>query len=180
MIILEEALPLELPVSVPSDRQKWDSRFLGVAHLISTWSKDPSTKVGAVAVNLRRRILAQGYNGFPSGAKDLDVVYERRESKYKMIVHAESNIIYNACRFRVGLESSIVYVYGQYPCPECVKALAQVGVGRIVFQLGHSDNSEFWEQAFIDSRDIMHQLGIGFTHYKWEPLLDTVYNQKGN
>jgi deoxycytidylate deaminase len=27
---------------------KWDSRFLSLAKYISTWSKDPSTQVGAV------------------------------------------------------------------------------------------------------------------------------------
>ena len=29
---------------------KWHGRFLDLAALISTWSKDPSTKVGAVIV----------------------------------------------------------------------------------------------------------------------------------
>jgi dCMP deaminase len=28
----------------------WDFKFLGLAREVSTWSKDPSTKVGAVAV----------------------------------------------------------------------------------------------------------------------------------
>lgn len=29
---------------------KWDQRFLELAKVVSTWSKDPSTKTGAVIV----------------------------------------------------------------------------------------------------------------------------------
>lgn len=29
---------------------KWHKRFMEVAELVSTWSKDPSTKVGAIVV----------------------------------------------------------------------------------------------------------------------------------
>ena len=45
---------------------KWDDRFLDIAREISTWSKDPSRKIGAIAVR-DRKILATGYNGFPKG-----------------------------------------------------------------------------------------------------------------
>lgn len=164
MIVVEETLSLKLVGDRVSP--KWDVRFLEICKLISTWSKDPSTKIGAIAVNPERRILAQGYNGFPSGAKDRLLDYDDRETKYRMVIHAESNIIYNACRFRVGLELSTIYVYGMYPCPECVKALSQVGIARIVFQVGQSKNTEQWKGLFGTSRQILHELGIGFTQYK--------------
>jgi deoxycytidylate deaminase len=32
---------------------------------VSTWSKDPSTKVGAVTVGSKKEVLSQGFNGFP-------------------------------------------------------------------------------------------------------------------
>ena len=32
---------------------KWDTRFLKLAKEIATWSKDPSTQVGAIAVKDR-------------------------------------------------------------------------------------------------------------------------------
>ncbi len=165
MVVLEEVFALKLRGDQLS--QKWDERFLGIAHLISTWSKDPSTKVGAIAVSPERRILAQGYNGFPTGAKDSQILYDDRAVKYHRIIHAESNIIYNACNFGIRLKLSTVFVYGMYPCPECIKALAQVGMARIVFQLGESENVEKWKELFRDvSMDILHELGIGFTHYK--------------
>ena len=35
---------------------KWHKRFMEVAELVSTWSKDPSTKVGAIVVGPDREI----------------------------------------------------------------------------------------------------------------------------
>ena len=49
---------------------KWDDRFLALAWHIGTWSKDPSRKIGAVAVAQNRQILATGYNGFPRNILD--------------------------------------------------------------------------------------------------------------
>ena len=50
--------------------KKWDKRFLELAKLVGSWSKDPSTKVGAVIVDCNNRIISVGYNGFPKGVKD--------------------------------------------------------------------------------------------------------------
>ena len=46
---------------------KWDIRYLELAELVASWSKDPSSKIGAVAVGSKGEVLAQGYNGFPRG-----------------------------------------------------------------------------------------------------------------
>ena len=48
---------------------KWDKRFLRIAQEVSSWSKDPSKQIGAVAT-LDNRIVATGYNGFPSSIDD--------------------------------------------------------------------------------------------------------------
>jgi dCMP deaminase len=69
----------------------WDLRFLTLAKTVSTWSKDPSTKVGAVIVDKNRRVVSLGYNGFPKGVKDTIEKLEDREQKYKHMVHAERN-----------------------------------------------------------------------------------------
>jgi dCMP deaminase len=52
--------------------EKWDRRFLNLAAHISTWSKDPSTKVGAVLVNELQQVVGMGYNGFARGVVDTD------------------------------------------------------------------------------------------------------------
>lgn len=167
--ILSQTSPNNAKAFVPS--YIWDLRFLDMARLVATWSKDPSTQVGAVAVGHRRRILGQGYNGFPSGIRDLDERYQNRDMKYGLVVHAEANVIYNACRVGVMLETATVYVYGMYPCPECVKALAQVGVSRIAFMLGESQNLSYWQEQWGLSESIMREVGIGHTHYKHRAFL---------
>ena len=34
------------------------------------WSKDPSSKIGAVAIGGKGQVLSTGYNGFPRGCSD--------------------------------------------------------------------------------------------------------------
>ena len=46
---------------------KWDHRFLALAEHISHWSKDPSTKVGAVITHRSKRVVSMGFNGLPAG-----------------------------------------------------------------------------------------------------------------
>lgn len=162
--IVEEVLSLKLSGNQVS--QKWDERFLEVARVISSWSKDPSTKVGAIAVNVERKIIAQGYNGFPAGCNDSESFYNNREAKYARIIHAETNVICNACNSRVGLHCATIYIYGMYPCPECIKYLSQVEVARIVFQLGETQNLEKWKVDFETSKLLMRELHIGYSHYK--------------
>ena len=72
--------------------KRWDMRFLEMAQLVASWSKDPSTKVGATIVDDDRRVISVGYNGFPKGVAD-NKRLEDRDEKYKMIVHAERNAL---------------------------------------------------------------------------------------
>ena len=56
--------------------RKWDFRFLELAWVISQWSKDPSTKVGAVIADIfTHEILSTGYNGFPTATPDLFTIW---------------------------------------------------------------------------------------------------------
>ena len=111
---------------------KWDNRFMRLAKEIASWSKDPSSKIGAVIVNSDRRILATGYNGFPKGIQDTEERLNDREEKYPRIVHAEMNALMNALYSGISLRDSIIYVYGLPVCPECTKAIISSGIKRIV------------------------------------------------
>ena len=50
--------------------EKWDYRYLRLAKYVSSWSKDPKAKVGAVLLNRRQWPIALGYNGFPVDVED--------------------------------------------------------------------------------------------------------------
>jgi len=140
--------------------RKWDERFLRTAKEISTWSKDPSTQVGAIIVNDDRRILATGYNGFPRGIDDSVERLEDRENKYKFIVHAEMNAIYNATYNGISLNSSTLYVWGLPVCSECAKGVIQVGIKKIVMPL--KDYPERWLTSFKQSATLFIEAGVKF------------------
>jgi dCMP deaminase len=57
----------------------WDVWFLGLAKYVSTASKDPGTKTGAVIVDDKRRIVSVGYNGLPRNVEDSPDRLENRE-----------------------------------------------------------------------------------------------------
>jgi len=57
--------------------EKWHRRFLKLAHEVASWSKDDSTKVGAVIMGHDHTPRSFGYNGFPEGVDD--TIPERNE-----------------------------------------------------------------------------------------------------
>lgn len=109
---------------------KWDHRFIDLATLVATWSKDPKTKMGAVLVSGDRRHISLGYNGFPKGVTD-DSRLEDRDLKRKLIEHAERNCLHN-CPFDPEKLNCTLYVTGS-PCTDCAKAIIQKGVKRVVY-----------------------------------------------
>lgn len=117
----------------------WDTRFLDVAGRIATWSKDPRTKVGAIAVR-DRRILATGYNGLPRGVADTP---DRMQppAKYEHTLHAEANLPAQAAREGVSLAGSTVYVT-HHPCAQCAALLINAGIARIVYGAGKTNMPE--------------------------------------
>jgi dCMP deaminase len=130
-----------------SDHQiKWDKRYLNLAKEVASWSKDPSTQVGAVAVGPKGQVLSQGYNGFPRGISDNPERLANRELKYRYIVHAEMNAIYNASFNGVSLAGSTMYIHGLPCCSECAKGLIQVGIKRIV--MPKRDVPDKWKDSW--------------------------------
>ena len=105
-----------------------------MAERISSWSKDPSTKIGAIAVGSKGQVLSQGYNGFLRSIEDKPEYYEDRETKYKYVVHAEMNVIYNATYNGVSLDGATLYVTGLPVCSDCAKGVIQVGIRRVVMK----------------------------------------------
>src|ERR1700757_3495299 len=106
----------------------WDKRYLSIAKEVSTWSKDPSTQVGAVIADRFGRIVAVGYNGFPKKIED-DARLNKRSMKYKITVHAEANVALIAGE---KARKGTIYVYGAPVCADCAGILIQAGIKRVV------------------------------------------------
>lgn len=114
-----------------------------LAEEYATWSKDPSTKVGAVIVDHERRTVGAGYNGFPRGVSDEPIRYETKMVKYKMVVHAEANAIMNAVK---SVRDCTLYAT-KFPCSECTKLIIQMGVSHVVSPPPSDDGSVWAEDA---------------------------------
>lgn len=138
---------------------KWTQRYLNMAKEVATWSKDPSTQVGAIAVGDKGQILSQGYNGFPRGVKDTPDRYEDREQKYKYIVHGEMNAIYNACHSGASLNGATLYVTGLPVCSECAKGIIQVGIKKVVMQFP-KDISQTWRDSMITTLKMFQEADV--------------------
>lgn len=114
--------------------RKWQERFLSLAQTVAQWSKDHTTKVGAVAVASSKQILETGFNGLPRGVHDLPERMER-PAKYIWTAHAEENLVAHAAR-KV-LEGSTVYV--THPCCNaCARMLINAGVAKVVVGSGQT------------------------------------------
>jgi dCMP deaminase len=105
----------------------WDERFAALALHVAQWSKDPSTKVGAVIVDSLRVVRGVGYNGFPRGVKDLPERYLDRPTKYKLVVHAEANALLNSSG---GVRGCTLYCTW-HPCSACAALIVQAGIAEI-------------------------------------------------
>ena len=143
---------------VESQRDSWDQVFLRLAKEVASWSKDPSTKVGAVAVGPKRNVLAQGYNGFPRGIFDYAERYNDKPTKYMYVVHAEMNVIYNATYNGVSLDGASLYVYGLPPCSECAKGIIQVGIKEIITETQGIPKK--WEDSWHFSKSMFDEAGV--------------------
>lgn len=122
---------------------KWDSRFIDMAKLVSGWSSchRDGRQVGAVIVK-DKRILTTGYNGAPSGVfncRDKGVCM-RDEKGIKSgtcqelcyAVHAEQNAIIQAAKMGISVDGATIYVTHQ-PCSICTKMIINSGIKRIVY-----------------------------------------------
>ncbi len=122
----------------------WDIRFLELAKHISSWSKDPSTKVGAVIFDSDNRIVSVGYNGFPKNVRDESQRYADRDVKYKMVVHAEANAILFAQR---SLKDCYIATYPFMPCSGCAALIIQSGIKKCIAPNLSNDLAKRWKES---------------------------------
>lgn len=141
---------------------KWDKRYIALAQHIALWSKDPSRKVGAIAVGSKGQVLAQGYNGFPRGISDDAAMYENKVTKYQHVVHAEMNCIYNATYNGTSLDGATLYIHGLPVCSECAKGIIQVGIKRVVTKEIDDSMPERWVESTQLTKQMFEESGVTY------------------
>ena len=134
--------------------QKWHKRFQDLAQHFSTWSKDPSTQVGAVIINENKIIVATGYNGFASGVEDSDERLNNREEKYPRVIHAEINAILNA---NASVRGCILYTWPFQCCCPCSSLVIQSGIKMVVSPPNVPDR---WKQTIKMGLEMYKEAGV--------------------
>ena len=140
---------------------KWDKRFMEMAHHVADWSScyQENRHVGAVIVK-DKRILTTGYNGAGSGitsCKDrgeclrrkLDIPSGTRQ-EICYAVHAEQNAIIQAARTGISVDGATLYCTHQ-PCVICAKMIINCGIKKVIFDEGYPDgfSIQMFEEAGV-------------------------------
>lgn len=138
-----------------ADQSKWDRRWMSVAQLIATFSKDPSTKVGAVLI-ANNRIISTGFNGFPERCQDDKPLYDVLEIKYERVVHAEANALIAAPFLH---QMHLTLYTTAVPCSTCAGLVINSGVNRVV-AIENPDYETRWKDRIEHTLTMFEQSGV--------------------
>ena len=136
----------------------WDRRYVELAVIVGTWSKDPSTKVGAVLVGRNRKHIALGYNGFPQGIADTEERLNDRPHKLRLVQHAERNVLDQAT-FNTDRATLIVT---RFPCSECAKSIISKGIKRVVY-VADQAYGDRWLDEVRWAKEMLNEAGVQLT-----------------
>jgi len=147
---------------------RWDRHFLQLCLDHARMSKDPNTRVGCVIVGPDREPITDGFNGFPRGIADTADRLNDRDTKLRIIVHAEMNALMNAARAGHKTKGGTLYlaatddsgnVWGGAPCSQCLKHCIQAGISEIVSHPWKAVPSR-WHEDIAFSRTLLSEAGI--------------------
>lgn len=136
---------------------KWDNRMLVLASMVATWSKDPSTGVGAVIVDSKNRVVSLGYNGFP---RDVDDKPVSRDEKLRRTIHAEENALLFAGRPVQGCTLYVTHA----PCARCAAKLIQSGIVRVVSLPLTDAFAERWVDDLLSADEMFTEADVSFEY----------------
>ena len=136
---------------IPS--KKWSSRFLELAGVVATWSKDPSTQVGCVIVDSSNRVVSLGFNGPPKGVSD---VITSRDQKLKRTIHAEANALHFAHRDVTGCTLYVTHP----PCAHCAAHIIQRGISTVVFGHVPDEFRERWREDIGEAYTLLTEARV--------------------
>ncbi len=132
----------------PEKQKRYDRAYLRMASEWSNLSHCVRKKVGAIIVR-DGQIIADGYNGTPSGFENTCET-EDGETKW-YVLHAEANAIMKVARSTNSADNSTLYLT-MSPCKDCSKLVHQAGIKRVVYLDQYKDTAgiELLEQAGVE------------------------------
>lgn len=139
---------------------KWDLRWLHLARFVASFSKDPSTKTGAVLVRPNNSVASIGYNGFPRRMQDNEKHYHDREEKYSRIVHCEINAL-NALEGETA-DALTLYTWPFISCDRCAIQMIQSGIRRAVAPIIAPETASRWAHSIARTRRYFEECSVEY------------------
>jgi dCMP deaminase len=99
-----------------------------LAKVAALRSEDPLRKVGAIALDSNRRVIATGYNGLAPGVTPPTEFWAERDPRMKYMLHAEANL---CSLFRRGEVETVVCT--TMPCTSCMQLLVAHDIKKIIY-----------------------------------------------
>lgn len=149
---------------------RWDNHFLQLCLDHARMSKDPSTRVGSVIIGPDREIRSMGFNGFPRGIADTAERLNNRDTKLKLVVHAETNALLAAARMGTSVKGCTLFIcatddsgtkWGGPPCTRCTVEIIQAGITEIVSRPLKNGFSK-WHEDLAMARHLIAEAGIQY------------------
>ena len=139
-------------------RPSLDETYLKMARL---WANDRShcvrKKVGAIAVK-DKQIIADGYNGMPSGYDNTCEL--PNGSTNPLVMHAEANALAKIGTSTNSSEGATLYLTLS-PCLECSKLIIQHKIARVVYAE---------EYRITDGLELLRNSKVKVEHVPLEPM----------
>lgn len=138
---------------------KWTGRFLKLAKEVASWSKDQSTKVGAVITTMDGSPVSWGFNGMAMGIDDTIVSRSDRPTKYKWMCHAERNAM--DLSSRADLNNCVMYVTFS-PCSSCAQSIVQRGIKTLVIDKSSTVDTapERWKEDMYVALEMLKEANV--------------------
>ena len=148
----------------PLDTNRLQDWALGMAKHVAKLSKDPSTKVGAVIFDPKRRLVSAGYNGFARGVRDTEARLNDRETKYKLVLHAEKNAI----MFATAPLNGCTLVVTHPCCAQCAALVIQAGIAHVMFPQPSFEFATRWADDLALTYQQFQEAGVTVTEITGE------------
>ena len=140
----------------PLDTGRLQNWAVGMADHVAKLSKDPSTKVGAVVFDEKRRLVSAGYNGFARGVRDTQQRLTKRDTKLKLTLHAEKNAILFATK---ALDGCTIVV--THPCcAQCAAHIIQAGIKYVVWPRPTQEFAMRWKDDLLLAYEQFNEAGV--------------------
>lgn len=139
--------------------KKWAGRLLKMAKDVASWSKDESTKVGAVITTADGTPVSWGFNGMPMGIDDTVPERHERPYKYKWMAHAERNAMDLAPRG--DLNGCVMFVTFS-PCSNCAQSIIQRKIKTLVIDENYIAEKmpERWQEDVLVAQEMLLEAGV--------------------